>query len=109
MGIVLEIDTKKSLFDPIEIKIDGKIYFVKELTTGILKKIQASARDAQSGSVEAIQEQIELLLNLPAETFDRLSMSNLQKLISTLVEKSLNPLKGEEKNGSKPGDNQLPS
>jgi hypothetical protein len=102
MTVVLEIDTTKSLFEPIEIKIDGKLFRVRELTLGMLEEIQKFQTETAEGSAGAIRKQLETLVEGNAEAFGKLTMSQLEKVMSVIVEKSLRP-KEPEKNAQKPG------
>ena len=102
MTVVLEIDTTKSLFEPIEIKIDGKLFRVRELTLGMLEEIQKFQVDMVQGSAEAIRKQLETLVEGNSEAFGKLTMSQLEKVMGVIVEKSLRP-KEPEKNAQKPG------
>ena len=102
MTVVLEIDTTKSLFEPIEIKIDGKLFRVRELTLGMLEEIQKFQVDMVQGSAEAIRKQLETLVEGNSEAFGKLTMSQLEKVMAVIVEKSLRP-KEPEKNVQKPG------
>lgn len=96
---IIEIDTKKSLFDPIEIKIDGVNYPVREMTEGMLEQIQELAKEVEKGSVVAVRKQITLLVDLPEETIKGLTMANLKNLIEALSDKCIKVPSGQEKNG----------
>jgi hypothetical protein len=102
MTVVLEIDTTKSLFEPIEVKIDGELFRVKELTLDMLENLQKAKNDIGQGSAEAIKEMLGDFIDGRVEAFGKLTLSNLEKIIGIIVEKSISP-KGPEKNVQKPG------
>lgn len=108
MAIVLEIDTTKSLFEPIEVKIDGELFRVKEITLGALEKIQRLQKDTAEGSAAAIRQQLEALMDGDHKVLGRLTMSQLEQVLGIVIEKSLKP-RGPEKNEPTPGEPRLPS
>ena len=103
MSVVLKLDTKKSLFEPVEVEIDGVKLRVKEITLGTLETIQSLQADAAAGSAKAIRENLEALLEGKTDVLTKLPVSQLAKLIEVVVEKAIKP-SVEEKNGSGPGD-----
>jgi hypothetical protein len=108
MAIVLKLDTKASLFEPVEVEIDGKVYRVKEVTLGSLEKIQELQTDLNAGSAAAIRRTLEALIEGDISVVRNLQLSKLRKLVEVLIERSINPA-AEEKNASGPGGESLPS
>lgn len=104
----LKLDTKPSLFEPIEVEIDGKVLRVREVTLGMLDRIQQLQQEASAGSASAIRKNMEALLEGEVGILNDLPLAKLRTLIEFVVEKSLRPA-GEEKNGQRPGDGSLPS
>jgi hypothetical protein len=107
MTVVLKLDTKPTLFEPIEVEIDGVKLRVKEITLGALERLQELQEDMTKGSIKAIREVLESLIEGEIEVLKRLPVSKLGEFITVLVEKSIKP-GTEEKNGSRPGDESLP-
>lgn len=103
MSVVLKLDTKTSLFEPIEVVIDGKTLRVKRITLADLERIQALQEKASAGSAAAIRESISTLLEGDVDIVGTLPLDMLAELISTVVERSVKP-GVEEKNSSGPGD-----
>lgn len=102
----LKIDTKATLFDPIEVEIDGKVIKVRTFTIRDLQKIQELEKDALAGSVKAIKEMIIPLLETDdPNILDSLQLSQLKPLIEFVVTRSMGVSEGEEKNASGPGVN----
>jgi hypothetical protein len=108
MPVVLKLDTKPTLFEPIEIEIDDVRLRVREITLGMLERIQALQLDAAAGSAAAIRENLEALLEGEVAVLQKLPLAKLAQLITVVVEKSIKP-GTEEKNGSGPGAESLPS
>jgi hypothetical protein len=110
MTVVLKLDTKSSLFEPIEVEIDGKKLLVREITLDTLEKIQDLQDDLAAGSAKAIREALESLVEIgPGDTelLGKLPLRKIREFVTVLVEKSLTA-SPEEKNGSGPGDKALP-
>jgi len=104
----LTIDTKESLFDPIEIEIDGEMFEVERLTRPLLFKIEEFMKQIEDGSFDAGYKLIELLLGEKAlDAISGLDLIQVNK-ISTFITDSITQLSGEEKNESKPGDKASP-
>ena len=102
MTTVLEIDTTKSLYKSTEIVIDGKTFRVKTITLGALEKIQRLQADAQAGSVAAIRQMIESVLEGPTELLLKLTVEQVAQVIEAAVGKAITP-EAKEKNGHRPG------
>lgn len=99
MPVVLTLDTKASLHEPLEVEIDGKRLRVKEITLGGLEEIQNLASDLTAGSAAAAKKLLSLLLEGDnEELLKSLPLSKLKPLVETLVARSVNPT-DEEKNG----------
>lgn len=100
----LTIDTKESLFDPIEIAIDGETFVVKRLTRSLLLEIEELMKAVQGGSFDAGYKVLELLLGKKAfSVISELDLTQVNK-ISTFITSSITQTTDEEKNVSKPGD-----
>ncbi|MCJ7587547.1 MAG: hypothetical protein MUQ00_06580 [Candidatus Aminicenantes bacterium] len=102
MTTVLEIDTTKSLYKPIEIKIDGETFRVRTVTQGILEEVQRFSEDAKLGSAVAIRHMLELVLDGPNELLLKLTIPQIVEVVETAIGKAVAP-KGKEKNGRRPG------
>ena len=103
MSVVLKLTTKPTLFEPVEIDIDGEILRVKPITLGGLERIQALQEKAGQGSIAAIREMIGTLFEGNLEILSDLPLDSAVKLIEVAVEKSVKP-GTEEKNLPGPGD-----
>jgi hypothetical protein len=108
MPVVLKLDTKPTLFEPIEVEIDDVRLRVREITLGMLERIQQLQADATAGSATAIRENLEALLEGDIGVLRNMPLSKLAQLITVVVERSIKP-GTEEKNGSGPGAESLPS
>ena len=102
MSVVLKLTTKPTLFEPVEVDIDGEILRVKPITLGSLESIQALQEKAGRGSIAAIREMIGTLFEGNLEILPNLSLESAVKLIEVAVQKSIKP-GPEEKNGPGPG------
>jgi hypothetical protein len=95
---VLEIDTTKSLYKPVELRIDGETFRVKTITLGVLENIQCLQKDAMEGSAAAIRKMLEFVLEGPVELLLKLSIEQVAEVIEAAVGKAIVP-ESTEKNG----------
>lgn len=105
--IIHKTDTNPSLFEPLEIDIDGRVYKVREMTLGALEDIQALQAEMAAGSATAIRRMLETIIvgEIDATVLRSLSLVKVQRLINAIVEKAMKP--GEqEKNGHGPAGDQ---
>ena len=105
---VLEIDTSKSLYRPVEIVIDGQKFSVRSVTLGALETIQRLQKEAATGSAEAIRLMLESVLEGPMEILSKLTLDQVAQVIEAAVVNSVAP-DPDQKNGSGPGLERLPS
>ena len=106
MSVVLKFDTTPSLYEPVEIEIDGRRLQVKRITLGDLERIQALQLEAMAGSAKAIRESLETLLVGEAADIALLAKMPLEKLaelITAVVERAIKP-GPEGKNSPGPAD-----
>ena len=106
----LTIDTKKSLFDPIEIEIDGKVYTVKRVDRTMLKEIETLDQETAEGKLNAAYKRLELFLgtDIDDEVIGKLDLLELVKITNFILTNIFES--GEQgKNGIKPGDKVSPS
>lgn len=103
----LTVDTKGSLYEPIEVEIDGKVYRVKPLTRELLQQIDAFDKAEAKGVVEATYKRLETMIDGIGNKLDKLDIREIHRLTDFILT-SLQPQK-EEKNESGPGSGKLPS
>lgn len=103
MTKILEINTADSLYEPLEIVIDGKKFVVKEVTLDVLEQIQDLYIEVQAGSAKAIRKIVEILLGKD-EIYGKMTMKQLKSVIDAAVAKAMDPGEDPEKNGGSPGD-----
>jgi len=108
VSIVLEIDTKKTLHEPKEIKVNGKLFRVKPITLRNLEAIQTLWQDAQAGSAAAIRKMITSILDGPIDILIDLEIDRLNEVITAAVSRAASP-DAKEKNESGPAEEKLPS
>lgn len=92
-----------SLFDPIEIEIDKKVYQAKPLTRTVFKEIEELDKQIEEGSVEAGYKLLELLLGEEcSQVISGLDISFVNQITDFII--SSVKTGAEEKNELKPGD-----
>ena len=98
----LKIDTKadESLFEPIEVEINGQTFQAKRLTRSLLAGIEDLMKQMQGGSFDAAYKAIELLLGEGVLEVSDLDLTQVNKIIRFITDTSIPE---DEKNASKPG------
>ena len=111
---ILELSTKKSLYKPIIIRVDGKEYESALLTAELFENIQKLDKKAKRGDFTAITKQLELVYGIPAAVTRKLDLRDLGfDAIGMVTEAVTKPEKvetkqqGGSKNGARPGEKGL--
>lgn len=104
----LKIDTKTTLFEPVEVEIDGVVLRVKRQTLKTLKSIQKLWEDMRAGSAEAVSTALGTLFEGETAILDDLPLDKLSEVIEFAIRESSNAGRSG-KNPSGPGDKSLPS
>lgn len=112
----LKIDTTKSLYKPIEIEVNGKVFEAKTLTRVILRDLSKLEARIRQGEAEAAYEQLELMFGKQKE-FDQLTLQHVNEIVTYVTtqlyapERILptdKPNEKTEKNGKRPGGTASP-
>lgn len=102
------LSTKKSLFDPIEIEIDGKTYFSKKLCRALFDELKKHEEEALKGNIEALYEQVNVIFGIDASVLENLDIREIEAMIDFATNKIFHPdkekKKDPEKNESESGD-----
>jgi len=98
----LKIDTQKSLFKPIEVEIDGKVFEVKRLTRTVAQEIEKFSKQINDGQLDAAYLQLEMFLG-EDEAIGNLDLHQVNEITRFIVKNIISP-EEEEKNAPKPGD-----
>lgn len=105
--VIKKILTKTSLFEPLEIDIDGNLYRIRPITLGALEKIQDLQIQMSAGSAKAIREMLETVIEGDIEALRNLPVNALMDVITVIAERAIKPNE-VEKNGSGPADKSTP-
>ena len=101
----LNIDTKKSLFEPVEVEIDGQVFTVKRIDRDTLKKIAELDEETQKGNLDAAYERLELLIG-KHKFINTLALEELIEITDFVTRNIFRPSK-QEKNLPGPGEEKL--
>ncbi|MBE3109311.1 MAG: hypothetical protein IMZ46_02185 [Acidobacteria bacterium] len=107
MTVVLKVETKTSLHEPLEIELDGVRLPIRPITLEALERIQDLQADLTAGSAKAIREALGMLVDGDIKPLLAAPIGKVTELILVLIEKSIKA-GTEEKNGSGPGDKPSP-
>ncbi len=111
---ILELSTKKSLYKPIVIRVDGKEYESAMITTELFEKIAVLDKEAKKGDIKAVAEQLTLIFKVPVSVARKLDLRDMSfDALAMITDAVVNPEKvekeqqGDSKNGARPGDKEL--
>jgi len=96
--------TKKSLFKPIEIEVDDKIYLITNVSPELFEKARKYEADALTGKTDALVSQVVVFTGISKEVANKLDIRDITEMLKFISEQIENPERiGEpkEKNGSK--------
>jgi len=104
----LVLSTKKSIHNPIVIKIDGKSYENNPLSRALFDEVRKYEKAALEGDVEALYKQVEILFSVPVDVLNELDCRDVNSLLDytmgQIIQAGAKTAKEKaEKNGSKPG------
>jgi len=107
MKKILELSTSESLFGPVEIKIDGKVYKSKPLSNQVIKKVLTKKlpRWAKKGNLDVLYSQVKLIYDIEDGVLKKLDVRDVGRIIKYTIEQITGSTEeGPEKNLSRPGD-----
>jgi len=96
-----EVSTKKSLFKPIEIEVDGTVYEVKMVTAELLEKIEKFDKKAGEADMGAVMTLLELVLGIPKKVSRKIDVRDLNKMLTYVSGRIYNPMKYEREEEKK--------
>lgn len=96
-----KVSTKESLFKPIEIEVDGKVYSVSMITAELIEKMEKYDNKAEAADMKAVTELLELIIGIPKEVSRKIDVRDLNKMLTYVSGKIYNPLKYEGKKEKK--------
>jgi len=103
--------TKKTLFKPIEVEIDGKVYRTERIPFSLLKKVMKFEEKAATGDIDAVMGQLKLLLGVPEKILEEIDVRDLEAMLAQVSAKIFNPVgdvEEDEKNSSRPEPKESP-
>jgi len=99
------LSTKKSLFDPIEVEVDGKIYQSKKLSRELFDELKKYEKDAMGGDLDALYKQVNIIFGIESSILNALDIRDIQAMLEFATNKIFHPdKKDESKNESRPGE-----
>ena len=111
---ILELSTKKSLYKPLLIKVDGVEYKSGMITADLFETIDKLDKKAKKGDITAIAKQLKLIFGVPMEIAKKVDLRDMSfDALTLLTDAMLKPEKiekeqqGESKNGTRPGEKGL--
>ena len=103
----LTINTQKSLYSPIEVEVNGKIFQVRRLTRSILQEVARLDTEVSSGKLDMAYERLEILLHAKSKAFDSLVIEEVGEITEFIIKSVFSPEKSE-KNESRPEGEKSP-
>ncbi|MBA7556629.1 hypothetical protein ES705_49345 [subsurface metagenome] len=98
----LNVDEQKSLYEPIEIVLEGKAYVIEKVTTEMVEEVTNAG---ETNDVTTISKQLSIFLKEKPEAFKNIDLRKLGAVIRFISETITKQLEGhEEKNALKAGE-----
>jgi len=100
-----KLSTEKSLYEPIKIEVNGKLYLINKVTPKLLKKVAEHERQALRGDPDAIVQQFSVLTGVEAAIVEELDIRDLTAALMRITKEIMRPdetIGKAEKNASKP-------
>ena len=104
MGTVRKFDVPASLFEPIDLDVNGTIFRVKPTTLKTLKVIQQLWADMAAGSGEAISAGLKAVFEGNTDILEELPINQLKDVLEFALQESMRPGEDDGKNLPGPGD-----
>jgi len=78
----LVLNTKKSLYDPIEIVIDNQVYQAKKTTRAVLKEVDALDEQIQKAPTDVglLYKAVQLLFDIDSKILDKLEKREVEDI-----------------------------
>lgn len=100
----MNIDEQKSLFESIEITLEGKNYVVDKISEDIVGAVEQAGRDSKDkeGKVKdvgVLSKQLSILTGKPVEEFRGVDIRKLGAAVRFIVDTFQEQVKGDSKNG----------
>lgn len=89
----LNIDEQKSLFEPIEIVLEGKTYVIAKVTS---KMIQEVTKAGEATDISTISKQLSIFLNEKPEIFKDIDLRKLGAVVRFITDTITKQLEGSE-------------
>jgi len=88
----LSISTKKSLFSPIEVEIDGKVFIIEKLPAPIFDKLLEMEKTLKGPEdlafFRVLADEVQLLTGADRETVDQIDFRDLKQVVQFVLRKA---------------------
>lgn len=102
-----KVSTKTSLFKPVEIEVDEKVFSLPMITPALIDEVSKHQEKAEAGDMRATCMQLHLLTGVPVKLAMRLDVRDLEKMmkyVSAKIFKAEGTEEEEEKKESRVGE-----
>lgn len=89
----LNVDEQKSLFEPIEIVLEGKTYVISKVTTEMIKEV---TKAGEVNDISTISKQLSVFLNEKPEAFKDIDLRKLGAVVGFISDTITKQLEGRE-------------
>jgi len=83
----ITINSKRSLFEPIEIEIDGEIFSIEKVDRGLFKRINPLEPKKDTSlpkQVEAVYKQLAMMLGVPLNKVENIDYRDAQHVLNRI-------------------------
>jgi len=88
----ITISTQKSLFKPIEVEVDGKVYTIEKLPAPVFDRLiemEAALKGPDDLMLfRVLAEEVQLLTGMDRETVDKIDFRDLKQIITFVLRKA---------------------
>jgi len=102
METILSIETKKTLYKPFLIKINGKAFRVKEITLDGLEMTQNLEKELMKGNTGAFRKMLAEVIEGPMNEIGKLPISKLREVVQVAMGVGKTKEGKEQKKGHAP-------
>lgn len=93
---MLKISTKTSIYKPIEVEVNGRIFKIERIDTEMMKKLSEIQKEIAMGNLENITEQMTVLFpDMPRKLIQKLDIREVNAITYYLAEMIVTPEKKE--------------
>ena len=84
----IKLNSKKSLFEPIEVELDGEVFKIEKVDRSLFKKtdpFESKKGDSLSKQVDDVYKQLSVILEVPMERVEKYDYRDAQYVLNQIA------------------------